>query len=283
MDYAHLQNKLFELIDQASFDFTLPKLSRLTWETIINDNDERERQEFIGDFYMSAAVGENLCRCLPDGSPHQYTVARSALTSNSTYSTIMHRLGFNNPRNDRKSLGDAFESIIGAKKKEDLASLDAWFQTYYLRLLIYIADACRSLPSKGKKARPRPILALIRLRSIDHGSPVQKKRLVFAPRSLKKKGKGPYILKSPSMRTGHRVIDLTVDSDREDSNDSGGTDDDDIVQMSIDEFNHSPQILLHQSEILLHRSTTRSNLTRFSSDSVSTNVLGASTNPILID
>lgn len=55
----------------------------------------------------------------------------------------MKRLGFSNPQDGRKSPGDAFESIIGAKKKEDSVSLDNWFQTYYMRLLIYIADACR--------------------------------------------------------------------------------------------------------------------------------------------
>ncbi|KAF8832271.1 hypothetical protein HHX47_DHR1001590 [Lentinula edodes] len=257
--YVQLQNRLFRFIDQANFDFALPKLSRPTWEIIINDNDERERLEFIGDFYMAAAVGENLCRSLPNGTPHQYT-----LTSNSTYSAIMKRLGFSNPQDDRKSPGDAFESIIGAKKKEDSVSLDKWFQTYYMRLLIYIADACRcgvvpfivyellarvlahsSLAPKGKAAKPRPLLTLIRLRSIGQGSPIEvgtaaarKIRSSLSPRSVQVKRKQRHILKSPSIRS-RRTIDLTIDSDQEDNKCYGSKDDDGVAQISFEEFNKS--------------------------------------------
>ncbi|KAJ3883329.1 hypothetical protein F5051DRAFT_391873 [Lentinula edodes] len=280
--YVQLQNKLFRFIDQADFDFALPKLSRPTWEIIINDNDERERLEFIGDFYMAAAVGENLCRCLPNGTPHQYTVARSALTSNSTYSAIMKRLGFSNPQDDRKSPGDAFESIIGAKKKEDSVSLDKWFQTYYMRLLIYIADACRSLAPKGKAAKPRPLLTLIRLRSIGQGSPATRKICSsLSPRSVQVKRKQRHILKSPTIRS-RRTIDLTIDSDQEDNRCHGIKDDDGVAQISFEEFNKS-QIPFYHSMISPHHRPTTRRMIDFKSTSVSASALGTSTNPIVVD
>ncbi|KAJ3987758.1 hypothetical protein F5890DRAFT_1495541 [Lentinula detonsa] len=277
--YSQLQKKLFKLINQADFDFFLPKLSRTTF---INDSDERERLEFVGDFYMAAAVGESLCRYLPNGSPHQYTVARSALTSNSTYSAIMHRLGLSDPQNGRKSLGDAFESIIGAKKKENLASLDDWFQTYYVQLIMYIANACRHLPYKGKTARPRPLLASIKLHSYDRGSSVRKKHISLSPKSVKKQGKILQI-NSSSIRNHCRIIDLTVDNNQADEKPHENTDDD-IVQISSEEFNKSPRtkISLHQSKLAPNYSCTTRNIDP-RLPSMSTNGLGASTNPIVID
>jgi hypothetical protein len=40
-------------------------------------------------------------------------------------------------------MGDAFEAIIGAKKKEDPDALDKWFKTYYMPLLVHAAEICR--------------------------------------------------------------------------------------------------------------------------------------------
>ncbi|KAJ4002392.1 hypothetical protein F5050DRAFT_1802344 [Lentinula boryana] len=278
--YLQLQKKLFKLIDQPDFDFFLPQLSRTTWDTIINDSDERERLEFVGDFYMAAAVGESLCCYLPNGSPHQYTVARSALTSNSTYSAIMHRLGLSNSQNGRKSLGDAFESIIGAKKKENLASLDDWFQTYYVQLIIEYLSS--HLPYKGRTAKPRPLLASIRLHSYDRGSSVRKKHISLSPKSVKKQGK---ILRinSSSIRDHCRIIDLTVDINQADEKPHENTDDD-IVQISSEEFNKSlrTKISSHQSKLAPNYSCITRNIDP-RLPSMSTNGLGATTNLIVID
>ncbi|KAJ3750508.1 hypothetical protein DFH05DRAFT_88612 [Lentinula detonsa] len=273
--YLQLQKKLFKLINQADFDFFLPKLSRTTWDTIINDSDERERLEFVGDFYMAAAVGESLCRYLPNGSPHQYTArVCSQLSASDVHSAKVARSA-----NGRKSLGDAFESIIGAKKKENLASLDDWFQTYYVQLIMY---ACRHLPYKGKTARPRPLLASIKLHSYDRGSSVRKKNIPLSPKSVKKQGKILQI-NSSSIRNHCRIIDLTVDHNQADEKPHENTDDD-IVQISSEEFNKSPRtkISLHQSKLAPNYSCTTRNIDP-RLPSMSTNGLGASTNPIVID
>ncbi|KAJ3826173.1 hypothetical protein EV361DRAFT_888240 [Lentinula raphanica] len=257
-DYLQLQKKVLKRIEQAEFDFSLPTLSRQTWKILINDNDERERLEFVGDFYMAAAVGESLCHYLPDGSPRQYTVARSALTSNLTYSAIMNRLGLANPSDGRKTTADAFESIIGAKKKEDVALLDTWFETYYVQLIKSIVDDCRQLPHKGKKAaKPH------QLHSIARGSRTVKKRHIsLSPRRVQKQDKA-HPIKSPTIYSRHcQIIDLVVDSDSEDDDDveSGDVE---IVQIS------SAEIKKSRTNISAHQTITHP--------------LGSSINPIVID
>ncbi|KAF5385482.1 hypothetical protein D9757_005349 [Collybiopsis confluens] len=248
-----VQNKVFRLIDSPDFTFQLPILSRSSWDTITDSNDERERlvstklytlathsssherQEFIGDSYMAATISENLYRILPEGSPFIYTVARSALTANSTFARLMNRLGFCNNQISTKSMGDAFESIIGAAHRESLKRLNRWFRTYYMQLLILTAETCRALPSKGKSAKPRPLLASIRLRSINHNSPVISRRLFPSPAG-KKKLRGRLSKSTPVQF--RPTIDLTIDSDEENSalNDNRSRDDPDIIQISYEEF-----------------------------------------------
>ncbi|KAE9408172.1 hypothetical protein BT96DRAFT_914134 [Gymnopus androsaceus JB14] len=246
----YVQSKLFTaLIDRHDFNFQLPTLSQSSWDTIVGNGEERERLEFTGDAYMTAAVGENLYSVFPDGSPFLYTISRNALTANSTFARIMDRLGFGNPRLSTKASGDAFESIIGAKKQESPALLDQWFRTYYLPLLVYTADVCRSLPRKGKPSKSRTVLSSIRLRS-QYGSPARRIRSVLSsPASLTRKQsvKSRLLISSPSKRLlsiptkfPRRTIDLTVDSDSEDVN---SKDENEIVQISFQEFSKSQQQL----------------------------------------
>ncbi|KAF9076203.1 hypothetical protein BDP27DRAFT_1314058 [Rhodocollybia butyracea] len=228
---SYIQRKLFKIIDHTDFVFSLPSLCRESWDSIVSNHSTREQLEYIGDSFMSAAVSEHLWHVLPEGTPFQYTTVRSALTANATFARIMDRLGFSSPRLNVKAHGDAFEAIIGAKKKEDPALLDKWFRDDFMQLLLYAADVCRSLPHKGKPARSRPLLASIRLRSIDYNSPARKRRPASSPASSKIK-KTRHSLNYPSMRAPPCMIDLTVDSDVEDG-------DKDIVQITFEEFNKS--------------------------------------------
>ncbi|KIK70906.1 hypothetical protein GYMLUDRAFT_235309 [Collybiopsis luxurians FD-317 M1] len=278
-----VQSKLFKVIDQPDFDFQLPTLSRNSWDNIVNSNEERERLEFIGDSYMAATVSDSLYRVMPEGSPFLYTVeqlislpnvARSALTSNSTFARLMDRLGFGSHQISTKSLGDAFESIIGAAHKEGPGTLNQWFRMYYMQLLIHTADACRSLPSKGKSAKPRPILASIRLRSIVYGSPVRQKRLLASPAG--KKRSRTKLFKSTSSRS-RQTIDLTADNDDEISlprKISNEDDDPDIVQISYQEFLRSQQRKAPHSKAMV---------TVSHSSSVDNASAGALSNPIIVD
>jgi hypothetical protein len=261
-----VQSNLFTLIDRPNFVFQLPSLDRLSWESIVSSSEERERLEFTGDAYMAAAVTENLYRVIPKGSPHIYTVARSALTANTTFARIMDRLGFNSPEISTKSSGDAFEAIIGAAKKENLKALDYWFRTNYMQLVIYTADACRSLPSKGKSAKLTPLLAIVKLRLLGRGSPAKQRRSALSSpgRIIRKKRR---LLNSPSIRA-RRTIDLTVDDCCSESKDDDA--DGDIVQISFDEFARSRQ---------------RNALNRCppATKNMADPRLGAPTNPIVVD
>jgi len=255
----YVQKSLFTLIDKPDFNFRLPTLSQTTWDNIVHDDEERERLEFTGDAYMTAAVGDALYRVMPQGSPFLYTVARSALTANRTFAHIMERMGFSTAGQSIKSMGDAFESIIGAKQKEDPAALDEWFQSQYMQLLAYSANVCRSLPEKGKAAKSRSLLASIRLRAMGYGSPAKQKRPTFSsPRTrLKKKIKNRTLYNSPTTRP-RRTIDLTADSDWEDQHDE------EIVQISFEQFSQRAK----PPPITNVKDPT---------------VLGASTNPIVVD
>lgn len=74
------------------FDFNLPELSDSTWATICDNDEERERLEFVGDALMSAAVAEELYRTFTNGSPGLYTV------QDSSYACILFSSTSGNPK-----------------------------------------------------------------------------------------------------------------------------------------------------------------------------------------
>lgn len=172
---------------------------------------------------MSGTVSEELYRIRIQGSPGFYTNARSALTANSTFAHLMHRLGHHDMRDKVKPAGDAFETIIAAYRNETSAeAFQQWFRDNFTQL---IHVACAAYDSWMNLSMPR---------SKGSGGSVKQRRLLDKAKHRQKAEKHP-IRKPQDRRHGRAsvrpsalrrdsracasqvtVIDLTIDSDWED-------------------------------------------------------------------
>ncbi|KAF4623056.1 hypothetical protein D9613_001734 [Agrocybe pediades] len=108
----YIQTKVVELIDSSIYDFELPFLTRDIWQSIIDNDEEKERLEFVGDALIGSCVAQELLRLLPHGTPGFYTCIRKVLVANSTFAHLMRKAGFHRPDDDVKRSGDAFEVMI---------------------------------------------------------------------------------------------------------------------------------------------------------------------------
>ncbi|EDR14953.1 uncharacterized protein LACBIDRAFT_320454 [Laccaria bicolor S238N-H82] len=148
-----IQRHVVDKIYSSHFVFELPPLSDAAWSSICNNSAERDRLEFVGDALMSGTVSEELYRIRIQGSPGFYTNARSALTANSTFAHLMHRLGHHDMRDKVKPAGDAFETIIAAYRNETSAeAFQQWFRDNFTQL---IHVACAAYDSWMNLSMPR--------------------------------------------------------------------------------------------------------------------------------
>lgn len=69
-----VQRSTISFIHDNNYKFTLPVLTTAQWNTIFENDAERERLEFIGDSIMNEAVAGLLVQNWPKASPHFYSV-----------------------------------------------------------------------------------------------------------------------------------------------------------------------------------------------------------------
>ncbi|CAA7258666.1 unnamed protein product [Cyclocybe aegerita] len=137
-----MQRSLVSLIMNPACLFLLPTLTDRTWDLICNNEEERERLEFLGDALVGASVSEELFRCRPHEGPGFYTKARNVLTANSTFAHIMHKLGFHDINDAVKPAGDAFETILAAYHGErGPEAFQEYIHQYFPQLIHNIGHA----------------------------------------------------------------------------------------------------------------------------------------------
>ncbi|KAI0094804.1 hypothetical protein BDY19DRAFT_914699 [Irpex rosettiformis] len=114
---AAINAAVYQSITEGSHQIDPPKLSPELWDYVSiqapENRAESERLEFLGDALMDACIAIELYKTIPDGNPHKYTEIRSIVHSNFTFSHIVHKMGLRLTA-DTKSIGDIFETMIGA-------------------------------------------------------------------------------------------------------------------------------------------------------------------------
>ncbi|KAJ7709709.1 hypothetical protein B0H17DRAFT_868931, partial [Mycena rosella] len=149
-----VQNHLVATIDGPRYHAKLPTMSDEAWDSISDDGSifkaERRRLEWIGDSAMSARTSIKVYEMFPHGGVDFYTVVRSFVLSNETFSHIMQKIGplclaCVAPFPAGKYPADLFETVVGAFYKEKRESgwereFDEWFDDTFTPL-IEAADA----------------------------------------------------------------------------------------------------------------------------------------------
>ncbi|KAI0695142.1 hypothetical protein BC835DRAFT_1544575 [Cytidiella melzeri] len=112
-----IDTAVYRSICEDSHHIDPPKVSPELWDYVSiqspKNRAESERLEFLGDALMDACIAIELYKTVPDGNPHKYSEVRSALHSNYTFCHIVHKMGLRISA-DTKSIGDVFETMIGA-------------------------------------------------------------------------------------------------------------------------------------------------------------------------
>ncbi|KAI0348541.1 ribonuclease III [Trametopsis cervina] len=121
---------VFQSIHEGSHYIDPPKLSPELWDHVSIQNPENraesERLEFLGDALVDACIAMELYKTIPDGNPHKYTEVRSVVHSNFTFANLVHKMGVRISA-DTKSLGDVFETMMGAYYTEKgFDALNVW-------------------------------------------------------------------------------------------------------------------------------------------------------------
>ncbi|TFK41241.1 hypothetical protein BDQ12DRAFT_711037 [Crucibulum laeve] len=233
-DYMH--KKVVEKIRDPEFSFQLPPLSNESWKTICEDKQESERLEFVGDALMSDFVAQELYRIYNDVSPHFYTNTRSVLTANSTFAHLMHKVAFHNLNDPVKPAGDAFETIIAAFYKEcGHDAFHGWIKQFFRPLIYVVGLAYRNYRNGHLQRRKINHInsGLVRVLDRARTQHFHRKHLSVCK---------PVVI-PPLSRVVHpalqrlvwvgTMIDLTIDSDWEDVDDS---EDDGIQEIPSDLF-----------------------------------------------
>jgi len=70
-----MQRALVGHLNDPNYAFSLPNLASHSWNLILNDRQEMERLEFLGDALIGAFVSEELLRLRPNEGPGFYTVS----------------------------------------------------------------------------------------------------------------------------------------------------------------------------------------------------------------
>ncbi|KAK7468818.1 hypothetical protein VKT23_003318 [Stygiomarasmius scandens] len=243
--YKIIQKHVSLHIHSAAFQYLkLPILSPETWDAIQTDDAECSRLGFLGDALMNTFVAECIYRVMKQqGDAGVFTAARSALTSNQTFGQIMRRLGCSDAQGKiQKSEADVFETIVGGYFKEKGADLvKEWQETNYTPLVHHVAQICRSLvPARRKKRKriliPRPLMTTptlgmyplfmhYQLKIARRPQIATTKSLMISPLKdrLKSRKRSRLLSTRPSNANfsgkATSPIDLTVDSDWEDTDD----------------------------------------------------------------
>ncbi|THH34057.1 hypothetical protein EUX98_g163 [Antrodiella citrinella] len=163
--HLEIQTALNAAIANPSFSGALPPLSEDGWRKLVVSHTsetaaENDRLEFLGDALMYATIGKLLYTQCPQGSPHLYTVLRSALHSNATFSKLAEKLDVfavskvvlnaltaqtfgegslvrPKPRLAIKKTADLFEAVIGAYYMErGFEALYEWVNEIYAPLIV---------------------------------------------------------------------------------------------------------------------------------------------------
>ncbi|KAJ7087846.1 hypothetical protein C8R44DRAFT_28969 [Mycena epipterygia] len=139
--HSFVQNHTVTTLRGENYHASLPTMSEAAWNSIL-DYDSARRLEWIGDAVMAGRLSLKVYEMFPNGQFDFYTVVRSYVLSNLTFTHLMQTIcdsgvGGSTALPSNKSSANIFESIVGAFYKENKAGheFNAWFDDTFTPLI----------------------------------------------------------------------------------------------------------------------------------------------------